>query len=107
MKLTTKTGLSFISLSAIFFLFGSVFMYYSVRVILADDLSARLFQMQSDFVENASSVNDITSLSNKNIFITELTNNTETSFSDTVLIENDNYVLYRKITFSHFYNDKN
>ena len=107
MKLTTKTGLSFISLSAIFFLFGSVFMYYSVRVILADDLSARLFQMQSDFVENASSVNDITSLSNKNIFITELTNNTETSFSDTVLIENDNYVLYRKITFSHLYNDKN
>ena len=107
MKLTTKTGLSFISLSAIFFLFGSVFMYYSVRVILADDLSARLFQMQSDFVENASSVNDIKSLSNKNIFITELTNNTETSFSDTVLIENDNYVLYRKITFSHLYNDKN
>ena len=107
MKLTTKTGLSFISLSAIFFLFGSVFMYYSVRVILADDLSARLFQMQSDFVENASSANDIKSLSNKNIFITELTNNTETSFSDTVLIENDNYVLYRKITFSHLYNDKN
>ena len=67
MKLTTKTGLSFISLSAIIFLFGSVFMYYSVRVILADDLSARLFQMQSDFVENASSVNNITSLSNKNI----------------------------------------
>ena len=40
MKLTTKTGLSFISLSAIFFLFGSVFMYYAVRVILADDLSS-------------------------------------------------------------------
>ena len=107
MKLTTKICLSFMSLSAIFFIFGSVFMYYSVRVILADDLSARLFQMQSDFVENASSVNDIKSLSNKNTFITEITNNTETSFSDTVLIENDNYVLYRKITFPHLYNDKN
>ena len=45
MKLTTKTGLSFISLSAIFFLLGSVFMYYAV-LILADDLSSRLYQMQ-------------------------------------------------------------
>ena len=52
MKLTTKTGLSFISLSAIFFLLGSVFMYYAVRVILADDLSSRLYQMQSDFIKN-------------------------------------------------------
>ena len=46
MKLTTKTGLSFISLSAIFFLLGSVFMYYAVRVILADDLSHELTQKQ-------------------------------------------------------------
>ena len=107
MKLTTKTGLSFISLSAIFFLFGSVFMYFSVRVILADDLSARLFQMQKDFIENTKSANDINTLSNKNIFIQESQNNNESSLSDTVLIEKGNYVLYRKINFFHIYKNQN
>lgn len=107
MKLTTKTGLSFISLSAIFFLFGSVFMYFSVRVILADDLSARLLQMQEDFIENTKSANDINTLSNKNIFIQESPNNNEPSLSDTVLIENGNYVLYRKINFFHIYKNQN
>ena len=107
MKLTTKTGLSFISLSAIFFLFGSVFMYFSVRVILADDLSARLFQMQDDFIENTKSANDINTLSNKNIFIQESKNNNEPSLSDTVLIEKGNYVLYRKINFFHIYKNQN
>ena len=107
MKLTTKTGLSFISLSAIFFLFGSVFMYFSVRVILADDLSARLLQMQEDFIENTKSANDINTLSNKNIFIQESKNNNEPSLSDTVLIEKGNYVLYRKINFFHIYKNQN
>ena len=67
MKLTTKTGLSFISLSAIFFLLGSVFMYFAVRVILADDLSSRLYQMQKDFIQNLSNDLDINNLSNKDI----------------------------------------
>ena len=62
MKLTTKTGLSFISLSAIFFLLGSVFMYFAVRVILADDLSSRLYQMQKDFIENLNNDLDISYL---------------------------------------------
>ena len=106
MKLTTKTGLSFISLSAIFFLLGSVFMYYAVRVILADDLSSRLYQMQSDFIENTKSAIDINSLSAKNIFITKSNTDIEPFFSDTVLIENDQYVLYRKINFSHQYNSE-
>lgn len=105
MKLTTKTGLSFISLSAIFFLLGSVFMYYAVRVILADDLSSRLYQMQSDFIENTKSEIDINSLSAKNIFVTKSNNVIESFFSDTVLIENDQYVLYRKINFSHQHNN--
>ena len=52
MKLTTKTSLSFISLSTIFFLIGSVFMYFAVRVILAEDLSSRLYQMQGNFIDN-------------------------------------------------------
>ena len=69
MKLTTKTGLSFISLSTIFFLIGSVFMYFAVRVILAEDLSSRLHQMQSNFIDDLQGINDIARYSNKHVFI--------------------------------------
>ena len=107
MKLTTKTGLSFISSSAIFFLFGSVFMYYAVRVILAEDLSSRLYQMQNDFIENLNEDNDINLLKSKHVLITQTDKNNITSFSDTVLIEYDQYVLYRKIRFYHSFNNSN
>jgi signal transduction histidine kinase len=107
MKLTTKTGLSFISSSAIFFLFGSVFMYYAVRVILAEDLSSRLYQMQNDFIENLNEDNDINLLKNKHVLINKTNKNNITSFSDTVLIEYDQYVLYRKIRFYHSFNNSN
>ena len=107
MKLTTKTGLSFISSSAIFFLFGSVFMYYAVRVILAEDLSSRLYQMQNDFIENLNENNDINLLKSKHVFINKTDKNNITSFSDTVLIEYDQYVLYRKIRFYHSFNNSN
>ncbi len=101
MKLTTKTSLSFISLSTIFFLIGSVFMYFAVRVILAEDLSSRLYQMQGNFIDNINSKNDISNASNQHIFINESFEINTTQFSDTVLIENDKYVLYRKICFYH------
>ena len=101
MKLTTKTSLSFISLSTIFFLIGSVFMYFAVRVILAEDLSSRLYQMQGNFIDNINSKNDINSASNQHVFINESFVINTTQFSDTVLIENDKYVLYRKICFYH------
>ena len=107
MKLTTKTGLSFISLSAIFFLFGSVFMYFAVRVILAEDLSSRLYQMQNDFIENLNEDNDIDFLKSKHVFITQTDNHSITNFSDTVLIEYDQYVLYRKINFYHNFKNYN
>ena len=107
MKLTTKTGLSFISLSAIFFLLGSVFMYFAVRVILADDLSSRLYQMQKDFIENLNNDLDINNLSNKNTFIIESFDLNEPIIADTVLIENGKYVLYRKIKFTQDYKNKN
>ena len=107
MKLTTKTGLSFISSSAIFFLFGSVFMYYAVRVILAEDLSSRLYQMQNDFIENLNEDNDINLLKSKHVLINQTDKNNITSFSDTVLIEYDEYVLYRKIRFYHSFNNSN
>ena len=101
MKLTTKTSLSFISLSTIFFLIGSVFMYFAVRVILAEDLSSRLYQMQGNFIDNINNKNDINSASNQHVFIKESFDINTTQFSDTVLIENDKYVLYRKICFYH------
>lgn len=101
MKLTTKTSLSFISLSTIFFLIGSVFMYFAVRVILAEDLSSRLYQMQGNFIDNLNSKNDINSASNQHVFINESFVINTTQFSDTVLIENDKYILYRKISFYH------
>ena len=107
MKLTTKTGLSFISLSAIFFLFGSVFMYFAVRVILAEDLSSRLYQMQNDFIENLNEDNDINLLKSKHVFINQTDNSSITNFSDTVLIEYDQYVLYRKINFYHNFKNYN
>ncbi|MDA9227710.1 HAMP domain-containing histidine kinase [Flavobacteriales bacterium] len=107
MKLTTKTGLSFISLSAIFFLFGSVFMYFAVRVILAEDLSSRLYQMQNDFIENLNEDNDINFLKSKHVFITQTDKHIITNFSDTVLIEYDQYVLYRKINFYHNFKNYN
>ena len=107
MKLTTKTGLSFISSSAIFFLFGSVFMYYAVRVILAEDLSSRLYQMQNDFIENLNEYNDINLLKSKHVLIYKTDRDNISSFSDTVLIENDQYVLYRKIRFYHRFNNSN
>ena len=107
MKLTTKTGLSFISLSAIFFLLGSVFMYFAVRVILADDLSSRLYQMQKDFIENLNNDLDINNLSNKNTFISESFDLIEPIIADTVLIENGKYVLYRKIKFAQEFKNKN
>ena len=53
MKLLTKTSLNFISASVIFFLLGSVAMYFSVRNIIAEDLQSRLLQQQKEFFNNA------------------------------------------------------
>jgi len=106
MKLTTKTSLSFISLSTIFFLIGSVFMYFAVRGILAEDLSSRLYQMQGNFIDNINSKNDINNSSNQHVIIIESLLINKTQFSDTVLIENDKYVLYRKICFYHNFQNK-
>ena len=76
-------------------------MYFAVRVILAEDLSSRLYQMQGNFIDNINSKNDINSASNQHVFINESFVINTTQFSDTVLIENDKYVLYRKICFYH------
>ena len=68
MKLLTKTSLNFISASVIFFLIGSVAMYFSVRNIIADDLQNQLLQQQKDFFYNADQ-SKLTDLSSKLVFI--------------------------------------
>ena len=68
MKLLTKTSLNFISASVIFFLLGSVAMYFSVRNIIAEDLQSRLLQQQKDFLYNADQ-NNLTDFSSKLVFI--------------------------------------
>jgi hypothetical protein len=94
MKLLTKTSLNFISASVIFFLLGSVAMYFSVRNIIAEDLQNRLLQQQKDFFYNADQ-NNLTDLSSKFVFIKITDKEIIYSFSDTVLIVNDSYILYR------------
>ena len=100
MKLLTKTSLNFISASVIFFLLGSVAMYFSVRNIIAEDLQNRLLQQQKDFFYNADQ-NNLTDLSSKLVFIQITDKEIVSSFSDTVLIVNDSYILYRKLQFSY------
>ena len=100
MKLLTKTSLNFISASVIFFLLGSVAMYFSVRNIIAEDLQNRLLQQQKDFFYTADQ-NNLTDLSSKLVFIQITDKEIIHSFSDTVLIVNDSYILYRKLQFSY------
>ena len=100
MKLLTKTSLNFISASVIFFLLGSVAMYFSVRNIIAEDLQNRLLQQQKDFFYNADQ-NNLTDLSSKFVFIKITDKEIIYSFSDTVLIVNDSYILYRKLQFPY------
>ena len=100
MKLLTKTSLNFISASVIFFLLGSVAMYFSVRNIIAEDLQNRLLQQQKDFFYNADQ-NNLTDLSSKLVFIQITDKEIIYSFSDTVLIVNDSYILYRKLQFPY------
>ena len=106
MRLTTKTGLSFISASAIFFFLGSILMYFSVRIILAEDLKDRLLDMQSNFISNLSLIDDIELLKNNKVFITAQEKYSHTSFTDTVLIKSGSYNLFRKISFSQYSQNK-
>ena len=105
MKLLTKTSLNFISASVIFFLLGSVAMYFSVRNIIAEDLQNRLLQQQKDFFYNADQ-NKLTDLSSKLVFIQITDKEIVYSFSDTVLIVNESYILYRKLKFSYLQDEQ-
>ena len=105
MKLLTKTSLNFISASAIFFLVGSMAMYFSVRNIIAKDLQNRLLQQQNEFIYTAQQ-NKVTDLVSELVFVHTTENKQLYSFSDTVLIANEKYMLYRKLAFSYSQNEQ-
>jgi len=105
MKLLTKTSLNFISASVMFFLVGSIVMYFSVRNIVAEDLQNRLLEQQNEFF-NTASQNKLEDLASEVIFIEKYQKELEHSFSDTVLIVNKKYMLYRKLQFSYLHNEQ-
>lgn len=105
MKLLTKTSLNFISASVLFFLVGSMAMYFSVRNIMAEDLRNRLLQQQNEFIYTAQQ-NKVMDLVSELVFVQTTQNKQLYSFSDTVLITNEKYMLYRKLDFSYVQNDQ-
>ena len=105
MKLLTKTSLNFISASVLFFLVGSIAMYFSVRNIMAEDLQNRLLQQQNEFIYTAQQ-NKVTDLVSELVFVQTTENKQLYSFSDTVLIANEKYMLYRKLDFSYAKNEQ-
>jgi len=105
MKLLTKTSLNFISASVLFFLVGSMAMYFSVPHIMAEDLRNRLLQQQNEFIYTAQQ-NNVMDLVSELVFVQTTQNKQLYSFSDTVLITNEKYMLYRKLDFSYVQNDQ-
>jgi len=105
MKLLTKTSLNFISASVIFFLVGSIVMYFSVRNIVAEDLQNRLLEQKNEFF-NQVTQNKLEDLVSEVVFIQETQKELAHSFSDTVLIVNEKYMLYRKLQFSYLHNEQ-
>ena len=105
MKLLTKTSLNFISASVMFFLVGSIVMYFSVRNIITEDLQSRLLEQQNEFF-NQVTKNKLEDLESEVVFIEESQKELVHSFSDTVLIVNEKYMLYRKLQFSYLHNEQ-
>jgi len=105
MKLLTKTSLNFISASVIFFLVGSIVMYFSVRNIVAEDLQNRLLEQQNEFF-NQVTQNKLEDLASEVVFIEESQKELAHSFSDTVLIVSKKYMLYRKLQFSYLHSEQ-
>ena len=106
MKLITKSSLTFISASVIFFLIGSIIMYFSVRNIVSANLNSILIEKKEEIILQ-SKFNELTNFKSKNININICQNVFEENYSDTVLIENEKYVLYRKLDFVLTQNNKN
>ncbi len=106
MKLITRSSLTFISATVIFFLIGSVIMYFSVRNIFASNLNDILLERKI-VLEKQIEPDNVERFYSKEVFITKLESECVLAFSDTVLIEQDKYVLYRKLDFPYTVKGKN
>ena len=100
MKLLTKTSLNFISVSVFFFLIGSIVMYFSVLNIIQNDLEDRLLQEKKELIDKLDFYH-LKDLSSNLVIVKKIQNDISPSFSDSVVIINDKYVLYRKLDFSY------
>ena len=100
MKLLTKTSLNFISVSVFFFLIGSIVMYFSVLNIIQNDLEDRLLQEKKELIDKLDFYH-LQDLSSNLVIVKKIQNDISPSFSDSVVIINDKYVLYRKLDFSY------
>ena len=98
MKLITKSSLTFISASVIFFLIGSIVMYFSVRTIVSTNLNSVLNDKKEEIVLQSKS-SELNNYQSKNLIIEKSNHVSNDRFSDTVLIEDSKYVLYRKLDF--------
>ncbi|MEJ6748882.1 MAG: HAMP domain-containing sensor histidine kinase [Flavobacteriales bacterium] len=105
MKLITKSSLTFISASVLFFLLGSIIMYFSVRTIFSSNLNDTLLEKKTNLVKQIEPDNVERFYSN-DVFVNKINSDIPSSFSDTVLIESGKYILYRKIDFSYFTSDQ-
>lgn len=101
MKLITKSSLTFISASVLFFLVGSIIMYFSVRTIFSSNLNDILLDKKT-ILEKQIEPDNVERFYSNDVFVIKINSYIPSSFSDTVLIENRKYVLYRKIDFSYF-----
>ena len=105
MKLITKSSLTFISASVIFFLIGSIVMYFSVRTIVSTNLNSVLIDKKKEIVLQSMST-ELNNYQSKNLIIEKSNHVSNERFSDTVLIEDSKYVLYRKLDFYLDQNNK-
>jgi len=99
MKLITKTSLNFISVCTVFFLLGSIVMYFSVKNIVQNNLKSNLLQQKENFISSLEK-QSIHDLKSDFVFISKINESKEFSFTDTVLIINNQYVLFKNIQFS-------
>ncbi len=81
-------------------------MYFSVRNIVSTNLNSILIEKKEEIILQ-SKFNELTNFKSKNININICQNVFEENYSDTVLIENEKYVLYRKLDFLLTQNNKN
>ena len=99
MKLLTRTSLNFISVCTVFFLLGSIVMYFSIKNIIQNDLESNLIQQKKKFISSLEK-DKIHELKSDLVFISKGEGFQDLTFNDTVLIIDNQYVLFKNMQFS-------